>query len=47
MEDEYTFGQCRICKKDAALKNGVCNDCEDIDMPDFIRQLFGDIGQKL
>lgn len=27
--DTYTFGQCQICKKDKALKNEVCNECEN------------------
>ena len=46
-KDEYTFGQCKICKKDTALKNGVCKDCEATEMPDFIEQLFGDIEHTL
>ena len=40
--DKYTLDKCSICGKHTALKNGVCNDCEEKgDMPDFIRDLFG------
>ena len=42
MSDKYTLDKCSICGKHTALKNGVCNDCEEKgDMPDFIRDLFG------
>ena len=38
--DKYTLDKCLICGKHKALKNGVCVDCKDNDMPDFIRDLF-------
>lgn len=39
--DKYTFGQCKVCYKDKALKNGVCKECKENDMPDFMKELFG------
>ena len=27
-KDEYTFGQCKFCLKQAALKNGLCVECQ-------------------
>jgi len=46
MKDEYTFGKCRICHKDEALKNGVCKDCEDTNMPEWMKEFFGGFGYK-
>jgi hypothetical protein len=41
MNEEYYLGECKICNKVTALKNGICNDCKDNDMPDFLKDLFG------
>jgi hypothetical protein len=43
MTDNYSLNKCSVCGKHKALKNGVCKDCsEQGDMPEFLRNLFGD-----
>ena len=40
-EDKYTFGDCSYCgAKNKALKNGKCLDCKEIDVPDFLKDIF-------
>jgi len=39
-KEEFSFGRCVICKKDKALKNGVCAECSDSELPDFFKELF-------
>lgn len=40
MESEYEFGYCRTCNQWAALKDGICAQCEDKKIPDFLKELF-------
>jgi len=42
-EDIYTFGMCKVCKKNRPLKNGVCRECKEKqpELPDFLKDLFG------
>jgi hypothetical protein len=42
--NEYSFGFCPHCHKYKALKNGTCAECEYINMPDFIKDLFKNKG---
>lgn len=42
MKDTFTLGKCSVCGEHKALKNGVCIDCKDNDMPNFLKDLFGD-----
>jgi len=39
-KDIYNFGKCRECDKNTVLKNGYCVECEEHDIPDFIKDLF-------
>ena len=45
--DNYTLGKCKICGEYKALKNGVCTECKNNDMPDFLKDLFGDKNEKI
>lgn len=43
MKDAYCFGECKICKKVTALKNGYCAKCKMYDvteMPDIFKDIF-------
>jgi len=40
IEDIYKFEQCSICKKYKPLKNGTCINCQDKDIPYFLKDLF-------
>lgn len=45
--DNYSFGQCGICHKDKALKDGVCQECkEKCDMPDFMKEILFNMGKN-
>jgi len=45
--NEYNFGQCRICHKDKALKDGVCAECKtDTGLPEGFEELFGGFNGK-
>ena len=41
-EDVYSFGECGICRKIVALKNGYCIDCEKKNpkMPEYFKDIF-------
>ena len=38
--DIYEFGYCEVCNKYTHLKNKLCIDCNDKDLPDIIKDLF-------
>lgn len=40
MPDKYTFGSCRLCNKIKALKNELCVECSETDIPDFLKDLI-------
>jgi len=40
MDDEYYFGNCKICNKFTQLKNGLCINCNDNEIPDFFKDFF-------
>jgi hypothetical protein len=46
--DEYSIGECKICKRTTALKNGICVNCtktsKDIEPPDFFSDLLRGFG---
>ncbi|MFH0805995.1 MAG: hypothetical protein V1901_03920 [Patescibacteria group bacterium] len=46
MNDNYTFGTCAICGKQETLKNGICINCSKSDVPDFLKVLFSNKGDK-
>jgi hypothetical protein len=37
---EYEFGKCRLCNKDTVLYKGLCVDCQNTDVPDFLKELL-------
>ena len=41
-KDNFILGECIICKKIKALKNGVCFDCEKKSpkMPEMFKDIF-------
>jgi len=39
--DKYSLGKCTICGKYTALKNNVCAECDEKDLPDFMKDIFG------
>jgi len=39
--DSYHLGKCKICGEYRALKDEVCSECKDKDLPDFMKELFG------
>jgi hypothetical protein len=38
--NNYSFGQCNICNKFKPIKDGICGDCVDKNLPDFFKDLF-------
>jgi len=41
MPDKYFIGECLICHRYKALRNGVCSDCKkQMEPPDFLNDLF-------
>jgi hypothetical protein len=36
----YKFGKCEQCGEFKPLENGLCNECNAKDVPDFIKDLF-------
>ena len=40
MNLEYYIGECKICKKITALKDGICRECAEKELPDFFKNLF-------
>jgi len=40
-EDVFYLGYCKFCNKFTGLKNGLCKDCQDKDIPDFFKDIFG------
>lgn len=46
--DEYSIGECKICKRTTALKNGICRECskvsDEIEPPDFFSDLLRGFG---
>ena len=39
---EYTFGECKICHKNKALKDGVCEECNRVqELPEGFEKIFG------
>ena len=48
MKDKYTFGKCKNCNKNAALKNGYCSNCQDnkADLPPGFEDLFRGFDNK-
>ena len=40
----YELGDCKICKKLKALKDGICADCknkqEKVELPDTFKEIF-------
>ena len=47
-EDTYSFGMCKICKDNKALKNGVCPECEEKqpELPDYFKDLFTEFNRR-
>jgi len=43
MSDDYYFGNCTVCNRWKALKNGVCQECSEKKLPDFMEDFFGNI----
>ena len=52
MKEEYKIGQCLVCNKTKALKNGICFECvnlfynnpsniEDSTLNDFLKKFLG------
>jgi len=42
MNNEYSFGYCKICGKLLALKDRYCQNCQDTsDLPEFWKDFFG------
>lgn len=40
--DKFEFGKCSVCGEHKALMNNVCAECaKNIDLPDFMKDLFG------
>ena len=39
--DNYYLGKCKICGEYRALKNEVCAECKDKELPPFMDELFG------
>jgi len=45
--DKYEFGKCDVCRKEMALKNGICAECKDkTELPDCFKQIFGGFNDK-
>jgi len=42
MNNEYYFGNCLVCNKWTALKDGICNWCAEDSVPEFLQELFRD-----
>jgi len=46
--DEYSIGECKVCKRTTALKNGICRECskvsDEIEPPDFFSDLLRGFG---
>jgi len=42
-KDIFSFGICKLCGKELALKNGYCNKCEKMNYKDSFYTLFKDI----
>ena len=43
MNDDYSFGYCKVCDKLKPLYNDKCSDCQHVkenDLPDFMNDLF-------
>jgi hypothetical protein len=38
--DIYSFGVCANCSEHTALKNGYCVKCDELDLPDFFKDIF-------
>jgi hypothetical protein len=38
--DIYTFGKCEECGEDKPLKNDLCNNCNNKNFPDILKDLF-------
>lgn len=45
-KDIYDFGLCQICHKWANLKNELCINCNDKDLPDVLKDLFKEKGEN-
>jgi len=41
-KDIYKFGNCKICNKYTQLKNELCINCNDNELPDFLKDIFGE-----
>jgi hypothetical protein len=42
MTDKYTLDKCKICGEHKALKNGVCQECnEGTELPECFKDIFG------
>jgi len=40
-EDVFYLGYCKYCQQFDALKNGLCAKCQDKDIPDVLKEIFG------
>ena len=40
IEDIYRFDKCKNCGKYLPLKNDLCINCQNKDLPDFLKDLF-------
>ena len=40
MSNEYYFGNCLVCNKWKALKDGICNFCAEDSIPDFLKDII-------
>lgn len=38
----FTIGECKVCRRSTALKDGVCADCQkkSPDIPDIFKDIF-------
>jgi hypothetical protein len=40
--DKYSFGKCKICDKEKALRNEVCSECnKGTELPECLKEIFG------
>ena len=41
MSDEYKYGECDVCHDKTWLRNDVCINCGNSDVPEILTQMFG------
>ena len=40
MSNDYYFGNCLVCNKWKALKDGICNWCAEDSVPGFLKNII-------